>query len=214
MEKHARDPMTGLLYHGYGESRKQNWSDPMTGDSASFWGRGVGWYAMALVDTLDYFPRNHPERDQLVVIVQRLARALEHAQDPDSGLWWQVLDEGGAPGNYLEASASCMFVYSLAKGVKEGYLPARYYKNARRGYAGITSEFTVLAANGGVKLTRSVAVGGLGGNPWRNGTYAYYISEAVVTNDPKRVGSFMMASIQIGSRSRGRSTRGSKWFLQ
>ena len=197
MERHARDPQTGLLYHGWDESRKQRWADPQTGHSPNFWGRAVGWYAMALVDTLDYFPVNHPKRGELVAILKRLAEAIAKYQDQPSGLWYQVLDKGGERGNYLEASASCMFVYALAKGVRRGYLPASYLDVARRGYRGILARFVKEDASGRLNLEGTVSVSGLGGNPYRDGSYEYYLSEKVVTNDPKGIGAFLMASAEM-----------------
>ncbi|KAH7302459.1 hypothetical protein KP509_23G074400 [Ceratopteris richardii] len=198
MEEHARDPKTGLLYHGYDESRQQAWANPETGTSASFWGRGVGWYFMALVDTLDFFPKDHPERAELIAILQRLAEAVAKVQDPQSGVWWEVLDQGGRKGNYLESSASCMFVYSYAKAVEKGYIRKSSYKKVyKTGYAGIQTQFVQDRPDGGVDLNSTVSVGGLGGNPYRNGTYEYYLSEAVVTNDAKGVGPFLLASLYL-----------------
>src|SRR5438874_7639860 len=126
MEAHARDPRTGLLYHGWDESKQQRWANSQTGLSPNFWARAIGWYGMALVDTLDYFPENHPERAELIAILKRLAPAIEKYQEPSSGLWYQILDKQNEKGNYLEASAACMFVYTLAKGVRRGYLPEHY----------------------------------------------------------------------------------------
>lgn len=198
MEVRARDPKTGLLYHGWDESRKQRWADPQTGRSPNFWGRAMGWYSMALVDTLDHFPKDHPKRGELIAILNRLAAAIEKYQEPKSGLWYQVMDKGGAEGNYLEASAACMFVYALAKGVRQEYLPASYLKVARKGYQGITTRFIETdAATGRVNLKGTVSVAGLGGNPYRDGSYQYYLSEKVVTNDPKGVGAFLMASNEM-----------------
>lgn len=197
MELRARDARTGLLYHGWDESRKQRWADPQTGRSPNFWGRAMGWYAMALVDTLDHFPKDHPQRGALLMILNRLATAVEKYQDPKSGLWYQVLDKGGSEGNYLEASASSMFVYALAKGVRQGYLPASYLKVAQKGYDGIKSQFIEQRAEGGVNLKGTVSVAGLGGNPYRDGSYQYYLSEKVVTNDPKGVGAFLMAANEM-----------------
>jgi unsaturated rhamnogalacturonyl hydrolase len=166
----------------------------------------MGWYAMALVDTLDHFPKDHPRRGELLAVLGRLASSVEKYQDSKSGLWWQVLDRGGEKGNYLEASASCMFVYSLAKGARAGYLPASYMKVARKGYQGILRQFVEDAEDGGVNLTGTVSVAGLGGNPYRSGSYEYYLSEKVVTNDPKGVGAFLMASneMEAGDLSLGR----------
>lgn len=198
-ENRTRDAKLGLLYHGYDETRVSKWSDPVTGHSPSIWGRAVGWYTMGLVDTLDFFPAEHVKRPELVAILNRLAVAVKSSQDAESGLWWQVMDKGGDVGNYLESSASAIFVYTLAKGVRLGYLSGeRFLECALKGYDGIISHFVQdSASDGGVTYTGTVAVGGLGGNPYRNGTYAYYLSEPVVSNDPKGVGPFMMASVEI-----------------
>jgi unsaturated rhamnogalacturonyl hydrolase len=197
MESHSRDARTGLLYHGWDESRKQRWANPSTGRSPNFWGRAMGWYAMALVDTLDYFPQNHPQRGALIEILKRLAVAAQKYQEPKSGLWYEVLDKGGERGNYLEASASCMFTYALAKGVRKGFLPGSYLGVAEKGYRGIVNQFVRTGSAGQVNLEGTVSVGGLGGKPYRDGSYEYYLSEKVVTNDPKGVGAFVMASNEI-----------------
>ena len=197
MEKHSRDSNTGLLYHGWDESKQQRWADPLTGRSPNFWGRAMGWYAMALVDTLDYFPPNHPQRGTLIASLKRLAVAIEKYQEPKSGLWYEVLDKGTEKGNYFEASASCMFVYALAKAVRNGYLPASSFKTAQKGYQGITTRFLETSPQGQLNLTGTVSVAGLGGNPYRDGSYQYYLSEKVVTNDPKGVGAFLMASNEM-----------------
>jgi len=208
MELHSRDTGTGLLYHGWDESRKQRWSNPQTGRSPNFWGRAMGWYAMALVDTLDYFPQDHPKRASIIAILNRLAAAIEKYQDRQTGLWYQVLDKAGAEGNYLEASAACMFVYALAKGVREGYLPDSYGLVARKGYQGIAKRFIEKEANGQAHLNGTVSVAGLGGNPYRDGSYQYYLSEKVVTNDPKGVGAFLMASSEMEMAAGGFPGRG------
>jgi unsaturated rhamnogalacturonyl hydrolase len=208
MERHSRDDKTGLLYHGWDESKKQRWADPKTGRSPNFWARAMGWYAMALVDTLDHFPRKHPQRNELVAILGRLARAVTKYQEPRSGLWYDVLDKGTAKGNYLESSAACMFVYALAKGVRQGYLPASYLRVAEKGYRGIEKEFLRTDANGQLNLEGTVSVSGLGGNPYRDGSYEYYMSEKVVTNDPKGVGALLLAAAEMESAAR--KTNGGK----
>jgi unsaturated rhamnogalacturonyl hydrolase len=210
METHARDRKTGLLYHGWDESKKQRWANQKTGTSPNFWGRAMGWYAMALVDTLDYFPKDHPKRGELIGILNRLAAAIKKYQSPQSGLWYQVLDKPNSRGNYVEASASCMFVYALAKGVRQGFLwPNFYLPVAEKGYASITQQFIETEANGRVNLKGTVAVSGLGGNPYRDGSYDYYLSEQVVTNDTKGMGAFLMASTEmdmVAGRSLGKGT--------
>jgi unsaturated rhamnogalacturonyl hydrolase len=195
--KHVHDPATGLLYHGWDESKKQRWANPKTGDSSQFWARGVGWYMMALVDTLPDFPAEDTARESLKTQLVQLAAAVARYQDPKTGLWYEVLDKPGEKGNYLEASASCMFVYSLVRAVRLGYLPQSYLDNAKRGYAGILSQFVTTGPNGEVSLTGTVKSAGLGGNPYRDGSYAYYIGEKTVTNDPKGIGAFLLAATEM-----------------
>ncbi len=197
MEVHARDPKTGLIYHGWDESKQQRWANKQTGLSPEFWARAIGWYAMALVDTLDYFPEKHPQRGALIAILNRLAPALEKYQQPKSKLWYQIMDKPNEKGNYLEASAACMFVYALAKGVRRGYLPDRYLSVAQKGYQGILTQFIKTDANGQVNLEGTVGGAGLGGNPYRDGSYQYYIGEKIVQNDPKGIGAFLMAASEI-----------------
>jgi unsaturated rhamnogalacturonyl hydrolase len=197
IEQHTRDPRTGLLYHAWDESKHQPWANPETGCSPHFWGRAIGWYAMALVDVLDYVPENHSRREQIVAILNRLSVALAQVQDATTGLWYQVLDQGARAGNYLESSASCMFVYALAKGVRQGYLPEQYLAIARKGYQGIVQEFITIEAEGLVTLEKTCAVAGLGGNPYRDGSFAYYVGERVAANDYKGVGPFILASLEM-----------------
>jgi unsaturated rhamnogalacturonyl hydrolase len=196
-QEHTRDPQTGLLYHAWDESRSQQWADPETGCSPHFWGRAMGWYAMAIADVLDHLPADHLQRDRLVAIFRATAGALARVQDPASGVWYQVLDQGDRPGNYLESSASCMVVYALAKGVRRGYLGAEYLTVASRGYDGILTEFVTVDEQGLVHLSGICAVAGLGGKPYRDGSYEYYVSEKVITNEYKGVGPFIMASIEM-----------------
>jgi len=194
IEKHTRDAKTGLLYHGWDASKQERWADKATGHSSNFWARAMGWYGMALVDVLDYFPVHHPGRKQLLAILDRYASAVAKVQDPSTGLWWDVLDKGGAPGNFPEASASCMFVYTLEKGVRMGWLPLSYRAVAKKGYAGVLKKFVNKGADGSEVLEGTVAVSGLGGQPYRDGSYAYYTGEKVVPNDPKGIGAFLLAA--------------------
>jgi unsaturated rhamnogalacturonyl hydrolase len=197
LEQQARDPQTGLLYHAWDESKQQRWADPVTGCSPYFWGRALGWYAMALVDVLDYLPVNHRGRPRILAILIRLIEAVLKVQGRDSGLWYQVLDQGERAGNYLEASASCMFVYAIAKAVRKGYLPIADLLSAQRGYQGIVTRFLTVADRGEVNLAGTCSVAGLGGDPYRDGSYDYYISEPIVTNDYKGVGAFILAAVEI-----------------
>lgn len=196
MEQHARDTKTGLLYHGYDASRKEAWANKTTGLSPNFWARAMGWYGMALVDVLPYFPKDHPQRNELINILKKFATAVAKVQDSKSGLWWDVLNYPERKGNYEEASASCMFVYTLAKGVRLGYLPSSYLDAAKKGYAGVVKKF-ITNVDGQTNMEGTVNVSGLGGKPYRDGSYEYYVNEKVVTNDPKGVGAFLLVSNEM-----------------
>ncbi|RKD20395.1 glucuronyl hydrolase [Pelobium manganitolerans] len=200
IEKHARDEKTGLIYHGWDESKEQLWADKVTGNSPNFWGRAMGWYGMAMVDVLDYFPKDHPKRQEILDVLNRFAAGIKNAQDKKSGLWYQVMDKPDGKGNYLEASGSSMFVYTLAKAVRMGYIDASYDKVAQKGYDGIKKEFLVWDEQGNLHLNGTVSVAGLGGKPYRDGSYDYYLSEKVVQDDPKGAGAFMMAANEMELR--------------
>ena len=196
MEQHARDTNTGLLYHGYDESKQQQWADKTTGRSPNVWGRAMGWYGMALVDVLEWFPQDHPQHSSLVGILNRLATTIEKYQDAKTGLWWDVIDKPGSNKNYFEASASSMFVYTLAKGARLHLLSQKFVPVAKKGYEGIIKEF-IKTENGQVNLHGTVSVSGLGGKPYRDGSFEYYMSEKVIVNDPKGIGAFIKASNEI-----------------
>jgi len=197
-DAHTYDATTGLFYHGWDESRMQSWANPVTGDSPSFWGRAIGWYAMALVDVLDYLPAGHPGRAKVLDVLNRLAAGVAKYQDPASGLWWQVVDQGGSEGNYLEASGSSMFVYALAKGINHGYLPRESYQPVvLKGYAGLINKLIKVDSDGQVSLMQICETAGLGNG--RNGTFDYYVREKIVTNDAKGVGPFILAGLEMNT---------------
>jgi unsaturated rhamnogalacturonyl hydrolase len=197
VHKHTYNAATGLNYHGWDESKVQKWADPITGCSPNFWSRAQGWYAMALVDVLDFLPQNHAGRPKLIEILNQVAAGIKKHQDPATGLWYQVLDQGNRQGNYFEASGSSMFVYALLKAVRMGYISKEYKETARKGYSGIVKNLIRENNDGTISLTKCCSVAGLGGTPYRSGTYEYYISEPVRDNDPKGVGPFIMASIEM-----------------
>lgn len=197
MYKNSVDAKTGLLYHAYDESREQKWADKATGHSPHFWDRAIGWYMMGLVDILDYLPKTHPKRKELESILQKTAAAIVPYQDAKTGVWYQVMDGGNQQGNYLEASGSCMFTYSFLKGVRQGILDKKYIAIAKKAYAGILKEFITTDAQGHIHLNRVCSVAGLGGNPYRDGSFRYYVTEPIRTDDVKGAGPFIMASVEM-----------------
>ncbi|WP_276381311.1 glycoside hydrolase family 105 protein [Flavobacterium sp. H4147] len=197
IQLHATDPKTGLLYHGWDESKEMPWANKETGNSPNFWSRALGWYVMALVDVLDYFPKEHPKRPELIKYLNNASAALAKYQDK-TGLWYQVTDKAGGKDNYLEASGSAMFAYAFAKGANKGYLPSKYKKLANKAFDGLTKILIKkVDEDGGITLTNCCQVAGLGGNPYRDGSYEYYVNERKKDNDPKATGPFILAALEL-----------------
>lgn len=190
-----KDEETGLLFHAYDETRGQRWSSPETGLSPHFWSRSIGWYFMAVLDVLDYVPLSMPKRSTLIEIATQLASAVVKMQD-ESGMWWQVTDQKGREGNYLETSASSMFAYSLYKGVRLGYLDKKYLKQAKAAIEGIKKLYLVSDNKGHLHLDGICSVAGLGGNPYRDGSFKYYVCEPRNLDDFKGVGPFTLALLE------------------
>ena len=217
MFDHMRDPKTGLLRHGWDESKQMKWADPQTGLSPEAWARAMGWYEVALVDVLDWFPLDHPQRPALIAALNKTVAAVITYQDKNSGLWWQVMDKGSRKGNFTEASASCMFVYAIAKGVRMGYLPQADEANARKGWRGIQTAFVKTRPDGLVQLDGTVKVGGLGGTPYRSGTFDYYIGETTRVNDAKGIGAYLLAGSEMAQAAtealgQGKTVLVDAWF--
>lgn len=193
--KHTHDSITGLYYHAWDESKSQRWADPKTGLSPNFWGRSIGWYFMAVVDALDFIPKNHPQREKLISIVRGLADALPTYQR--NGLWYQVIDQPERAGNFPEASVTTQCMYAYAKAVNKGYVSKKYRIFAEKAFEGIQNNLLRKNADGTISLTRCCAVGGLGGNPYRDGSFGYYIGEKMRDNDAKATGPFIMGCIEL-----------------
>ena len=196
IQKHSRDEKSGLLFHGWDESKEQRWANKETGNSQHFWSRGMGWYGMAMVDVLDFLPENHPGRVRIINYLNQFAEAITAVQH-ETGLWYQVLDQGNREGNYLEATGTSMFTYALAKGVRKGYLDKKYLAVAEKGYKGLLDNLISIEDNGVVNLNKCCGVAGLGGNPYRDGSFEYYVNEIIRSNDPKGTGPFIMASLEL-----------------
>ncbi len=194
--RHTFDSKTGLLYHGWDESRTQVWANAETGASPEFWGRAIGWYAMALVDSLDKLPKDHAKRGELINILKSLASSLARHQDAKTGLWYQIIDKGERSDNWHETSASSMFVYALAKGARMGYIDARYLDAAKKAYQGILNNHVYTDQAGRFYLTGTAWIGTL--NPKvSKGDYDSYVKTARQLNDIKGVAAFLWASLEM-----------------
>lgn len=203
IDKYTYDAESGLYYHAWDESKEQRWANKQDGKSPHVWGRAMGWFAMSLVDVLDFFPEDHPERKQIMTILNKMAGAVAKTQDSKSGVWFQVMDLPDREGNYLEASASSMFTYFLLKALNKGYIGAEYEKIAQSAYDGVLKEFIKVADDGMVSITKVCSVAGLGGNPYRDGSFEYYINEPKRDNDPKAVGPFIMMDLEYAKFKKG-----------
>ncbi len=196
LHEHSFDKKTGLFFHAWDESKQMPWANKETGTAPHIWLRALGWYGMALVDALDYFPNDHPKHKELVQYLNELATAVTKYQDK-SGLWYQVPDLATKKGNYLEASGSSMLVYTLAKGVHKGYLSAKFEKVANKGFNGLITKLIKVDVDGEIHITQVCASAGLGGNPYRDGSFEYYINEKIKVDNSHGLGAFLLAAIEL-----------------
>lgn len=182
--QHLNDPKTGLLFHAYDELGTEPWAQAETHHSSYFWGRSIGWYAVALIEVLEKMPKNDPDRPKLLALVRQLAGAFERYQDPHTGLWFNVVDKANEPGNWTESSASSMYIYMLQKAVERKYIAPKYAAVACKGYRGI---MTKLVANpdGRVSITAICAGTVVGDLP-------YYLKRPSNTDDIHGVGAFIL----------------------
>ena len=190
------DPATGLYRHAWDESRSMFWCDPETGLSQHAWGRATGWFAIALVEVLDYLPKQHPGRQALIDQLNYFLEVLPKWADPQTGMWYQVLDCPGREGNYQEATCSIMFVYAVLKGLRMGYIDDSHRDYILGLYPKFIERFIRENEDGTISMTDCCAVGGLGGKQMRMGDFAYYLSEPIIENDCKGVGPFIWASLE------------------
>lgn len=200
--EHTYDPVTGLYRHACDVSREMFWCDKTTGQTPHAWGRAMGWYAMAIVETLQYLGVDETTQP-MVDILNHIYKVLPKFADPETGMWYQVLDQPGRPGNYLESTGSIMFVYAMLKGVRLGYLPADLKPEAMQLYERFVERFVRENEDGTISITDCCAVAGLGGKDMRDGSFDYYISEPIIENDCKGVGPFIWASMEYDA-ARGR----------
>ena len=192
-----RSKEKGLYFHGYDASKKAFWADPETGCSQNFWLRSLGWFAVALADLADILPEGE-SRDELTGIFKELMEHMIEYADPETGLYWQVPDQQGREGNYLETSGSAMMAYAMLKGARLGILPERFAEQGEKTFNGIIDRYLTFTETG-LNLGGICLVAGLGpeNNRRRDGSYAYYISEPVVENDAKGVAPFVLAYTEI-----------------
>ncbi|MCW5912963.1 MAG: glycoside hydrolase family 88 protein [Cyclobacteriaceae bacterium] len=196
--QHTTDPATGLLYHGWDESKNKVWAHPEKGTSPEFWGRAIGWYMMALVECLEYVPVDHPERKTLIGLLQQVSAAVAAQQDRQSGLWYQVVNKGNEPGNWIEASCSAMYIYTFAQGAHKGWLDKQYLTIAEKAFQSLLEQYVMTDDAGKLYLDQTVKIGTL--NPkGSKGDYEYYITTERRINDYKGLASLLYAGIALNA---------------
>ena len=198
--KNTLDPATGLFRHAWDESRSMFWCDPETGLSEHAWGRANGWYAVALVEVLDYLPEKHPGRQELIGQLNYFLEVLPKWADKETGMWYQVLDCPEREGNYQEATCSIMFTYAFLKGLRMGYIDESHKDYILGLYPKFIDRFIRENEDGTISMTDCCSVGGLGGKQMRKGDFEYYLSEPIIENDCKGVGPFIWASLEWEAR--------------
>ncbi len=198
VRKRMRDPETGLYYHGYDASREAFWADPETGLSRNFWLRAMGWYALALADLAEIIPKGMEEREELARTLRELMESIARYADPETGMYWQVVDQAGREGNYPETSGSAMIACAMLKGARLRLLEERFREQGKKTFEGITRNHLAVR-DGMIELDNICLVAGLGpdSNRRRDGSYEYYISEPVVSNDAKGAAPFVLCYTEI-----------------
>lgn len=196
VQKHLTDQKTGLVYHAWDESKEIGWANKETGTSPTIWARGIGWYMMALVETLDYYPRTNKNYKTLVGYFNQIAKSANQYKSP-SGLWYQVADKPEIEGNFLESSSSGMIIYALAKGADKGYLSSNYKKIAQKSFDAFIKEFVKTDEKGEIVISNVSSNVGLGGKPFRDGTNQYYINSKTKDNSSPALAAFLLSAIEL-----------------
>ena len=200
-----RDTRNGLYYHAYDDSRESFWCDKVTGLSANFWLRALGWYAMALIDTVEIMPDSMTtEKRELIRIYQELIDSMLPYQDEETGMWYQVVNRGGISPNYLETSGSAIYAYAIMKSVRLGLLDSSYFAYGKKAFDGVCKKY-LSEKDGRLQLGGICLVAGLGNKEMREGTFDYYMREPVVENDAKGVAPLILAYVETLHEEAGRN---------
>lgn len=192
MTKYTKDEKTNLLYHGYDELGQEAWADKKTGTSPEFWARALGWYCVALVDILEDMPKETAEYKTLHEMLVSALDAVISYRDKNTGLWYQIIDKGEREDNWIEFSASCLFLYSICKSVRLGLVPEKYLSETDKTYHSLF-HFVEIDENGELAVEGTC----MGTNV---GDYKHYINRKRVTNDFHGVGALVMTLVEFDKR--------------
>jgi len=196
---HLNDPKTGLMFHAYDESGQSTWADKETKHSPEIWCRAMGWFGMTLMEVLELLPKDHPARPKLIAQVNQLVKAWSNYQNKEAGLWYQVVDKGQDPANWLETSSSSMYTYVIARAVERGFVDKSYLNVAKRGYAGVLSKIS-LGSDGTPNLIDVCEGTNVADLP-------YYFARKRLTNDLHGLGAFLIMNEKFMNKSLKGSSR-------
>lgn len=187
-----------LYYHGCDCSKTAFWADKETGRSKSFWLRAIGWFCISLIDNIDYIDDENAKAELVKIFAEAIDGISQYA-DAETGMYYQVVDQGGREGNYLETSGSSMIAYAMMKGARLGVIDKKFAEMGRKTFDGICKKYLSISDNGDLNLGGICLVAGLGpeDNKRRDGTFEYYISEPVVENDAKGVAPFVLCYTEV-----------------
>ncbi|MGE6628809.1 glycoside hydrolase family 88/105 protein [Bacillus sp. NPDC077027] len=190
MRKHTKDDKTGLYYHAWDEVKVMPWAHEQTGCSPEFWGRSFGWYVLALSDMIEDLPEQHPTSKVWQEILTEMLESVAKYQDEETGLWYQIVDKGDQPDNWLETSGSCLFMYAMAKAMNKGYVEPHYIDHVVKAYQGLIKHKTEVKDNGDFEV-KDICIG------TSAGFYDYYVGREKSTNDLHGAGAFIMALTEL-----------------
>lgn len=128
--KYLWDDRREIYYHCYHTDVKEH--------GVAHWSRANGWMLMAQADLLTMLPKNHPKRDAVIENFNRQVKGILQYQGKN-GLWYQVLDKTDS---YEEITGTAMFVFGIARGVREGWINKDYIYAAEQGLKGMMTKMT------------------------------------------------------------------------
>ncbi|MDE5584223.1 MAG: glycoside hydrolase family 88 protein [Ruminococcus sp.] len=193
-----REEKSGLYFHGYDERREQFWADSVTGLSAEFWLRSMGWLVSGLADICEKISKKEKLYALCADMLCGLLESLSACVNPD-GTMCQLPLNPEISGNYTETSGTLLFAYSAVKSYRLGIVGEEILQSGAKAFNSVTEKY--ISFNEIPVLKNICLCAGLGGNEKRDGSAEYYLSERVTENDAKGIAPYLMAYAEIKKQS-------------
>ena len=148
-------------------------------DGPAAWGRGNGFAAFGLMETLTVMPASHPGRGAVLGVYRRHMAAVTQHVAPD-GMWREVIDE---PGSYREETATAMLMTAMARGIRLGWIDASYRATVDRAWRGLAAH----VADDGTVIDVCTSTGS-------GPTKRYYMDRQAITGADDRGGAMALAA--------------------